>query len=193
MKNMPGVPHKTVISALRDAVAELRVRRRWSREAMADEIVTVYYRDGWDVVVGIDFQDTKPGARDVARALETNADRIWRWLDDQTKSSTLLPLNLFPVVLAVLPADLRLRVLSEVLLPIGIEVSLPVTGELLADHTELTAAAAKESGEGIAAFARLAGPSTAAELRAAEVELVESLEANSAALTFVRQRLSSGV
>lgn len=189
MKHMRDVPHKTFIGALRDAVSRWRARHGWSREAVADEIVAYYRASAYPALLGIEFQDTAPGARDVARALETNADRVWRWLDDQTKDTTLLPLNFAPVVLEVLPADLRLSVLGEMLGPLGLVVSLAQPQAVADSHAALMAAAAKEGGEGLAAFARLAESSSLEALRCAEVELEEALDAKRQALAFVRDRL----
>lgn len=192
MRSMPRVSHKTMIGALRDALTELRQRNRWSRESMADEVIRAYRDGGWDVVVGLEFQDTRPGTRDLARAMDTNADRIWRWLDDQTKSTTLLPANLIPALIHVLPADLRLRVLTEVFGDAGVVFSLPTGPAVQCSHAELMAESAKESGEGLAAFALLAEQGDLDALRRAEVEIVEAVAAMQKSLDFVRTRLSSG-
>lgn len=192
MKSMRRVPQKTVIGALRDALTEWRVRQRWSREAVADEVVKCYRAGAWDAIVGLEFQDTGSGARDIVRAMGTNADRVWRWLDDQTKSSTLLPANLLPSVLAALPPDLRLRVLTEILAPVGIEASIAAIQEVTISHAEVMAEGAKECGEGLAAFALLGGRVRSDDLQRAEIEILEAQTALQKQLDFVRAQMKGG-
>lgn len=41
--------------------------------------------------------------------MKVNADRVFRWLDDGTKDTNLVPANFVPSILAALPTDLKVR------------------------------------------------------------------------------------
>lgn len=49
-----------------------------------------------------------------------NADRVFRWLDDETKDNNLLPANFLPSVLQAMPLDVRTQCIDDVLLPLGL-------------------------------------------------------------------------
>ncbi|BAK76771.1 hypothetical protein NH8B_1956 [Pseudogulbenkiania sp. NH8B] len=183
---MRGFSQKTVIGVVRDHVDIWRKRAGLSLQAAAIEIVETYYRHGYDRVWPLDFHR---GA-DAYASAKANSERIWRWMDDQTKDSTLLPANFFQVVLLTLPMDLRLMCLSELAAPLGVAVSVLQAEEVQAAHSSVMATMAKESGEGIAAFALLAERMTLDQLRRTEAELAEGIAANQQALEFVRRRLS---
>ncbi len=191
MNSMRNRPHKTLIGVLRDAVHAWRQRERWSMESVTDEIVRQYYSRGLDVVWLIDFHRHVEGG-DAVRVIKTNCDRITRWLDDQTKDTNLMSANFVPMLLQVLPADLRLQVMVEAFTPLGIDVSLRVADEVTDSHAALMSALAKESGEGMAAFALLADRCTHDELNRALVEIEEGAAAHQDAAAFIRQRLGRG-
>ncbi len=107
------------------------------------------------------------------RAAKTNAERIARWLDDQTKDSSLLPVNMLPVVLGALPMDLRLACVTEMMGALGFDVAIAKLGIPDATHAALVAAAAKEAGEAVAAFSLLADGMSQPVLMRAKVELEE--------------------
>lgn len=172
MNGMRQIPHKTWIGVVRDAVQLWRQRERWTMEAVADQIVAHYYESGADGVWLVEFQRITPG-RDPMRTLKTNAERIARWLDDQTKDSSLLPANLLPVVLGALPMDLRLACVTEMMGPLGFDVAIAKLGIPDATHAALVAAAAKEAGEAVAAFSLLADGMSQPVLMRAKVELEE--------------------
>ncbi|POB00148.1 hypothetical protein C2134_02855 [Chromobacterium sinusclupearum] len=172
MNGMRHIPHKTWIGVVRDAVQLWRQRERWTLEAVADQIVAHYYESGADGVWLVEFQRTASG-RDPMRALKTNAERVARWLDDQTKDTSLLPANLLPVVLGALPMDLRLACVTEMMGPLGFDVAIAKPGIPDATHAALVAAAAKEAGEAVAAFSLLADGMSQPVLMRAKVELEE--------------------
>jgi hypothetical protein len=191
MNGMRTRPHKTLIGVLRDAVHVWRQRERWTMEAAADEIVQHYYSTAFDGVWLIDFQQPTQG-RDAVRVMKANCERIARWLDDQTKDTTLLPANLVPMLLQALPADLRLQVMVEVFSPLGVDVSLRAREDVTDCHAALMSALAKESGEGMAAFALIAERASHDDLTRVLIEMEESAAAHQEAISYVRQRLGAG-
>lgn len=107
----------TLISIIRAAVTEWRKREDWSREAVVQCIVDAHEQLGGPKATGIKFD---PNTRDVFERAKVNADRVFRWLDDESKDSTLLPANFLQSILAALPMDLRMHCLHEFLRPLGI-------------------------------------------------------------------------
>lgn len=108
---------QTLIGIIRAAVTEWRKREDWSREAVVQAIVEAHEQLGGPKATGIKFD---PNTRDVFERAKVNADRVFRWLDDESKDSTLLPANFVQSILGALPMDLRMHCLHEFLLPIGI-------------------------------------------------------------------------
>jgi Arc/MetJ-type ribon-helix-helix transcriptional regulator len=115
MRNEP----QTLIGVIRSAVNSWRKSQDWSRETAAQQIVEAHEAIGAHQVTGITFD--LPGRDAFARA-KVWGERIFRWLDDETKDSTLLPANLLPSVLAALPMDQRLHCLNEMFGRLGVEV-----------------------------------------------------------------------
>lgn len=191
MQNLQFKPQETPIGALRNALHAWRQRERWSMETLATVVVEHYYASGFDRVWLVEFQQPGRGS-DAARVMKTNAERLGRWLDDQTKDCTLLPFNLLPVLLSALPADLRLQCAVELLLPVGLDVSLRAGEVVQASHASVLACLAKEAGEGLAAFALLADQMGPQELKQALVELEESSQAHVRALGHIRALLDVG-
>lgn len=120
MRNAP----QTLIGIIRTAVTNWRKANSWSRETVAQEIVEAHERIDGPTITGITFD---PPNKDAFSRAKVNGERIARWLDDETKDSTLLPANLLPSVLAAMPMDLRLSVLNEILLPLGVEARSSAT------------------------------------------------------------------
>ncbi|MBN3004497.1 hypothetical protein JW897_12200 [Chromobacterium alkanivorans] len=173
--------HKTVIGVVRDYLDQWRRERGLSLQAAAGEIVEHYFASGMSKVWPVDFHT----GGDAYAAIKANSERIWRWLDDQTKDTTLLPANMLPVVMGVLPFNLRMMCVNELLGPIGLSVSIRQGVLPAVTHAQVLAVSAKESGEAIAALAGLADGWTPQELAAVRAELQEATAAYKAALTFV--------
>lgn len=184
MNFMRRLPHKTWIGVARDAVQQWRQRERWTLEAVTHQIVMHYYESGADGVWLVEFQQTEAGT-DPMRARKTNAERIARWLDDQTKDTSLLPANLLPTVLGALPMDLRLACVTEMIGLLGFDVAIAKPGVPDATHATLVAAAAKEAGEAVAAFSLLADGMNQGALMQAKIELEEGRAALSDAINHV--------
>ncbi|MDR3386839.1 MAG: hypothetical protein P4L92_07280 [Rudaea sp.] len=103
--------HKSRIGIIRDHVAAWRKARGWSRETAAAEIVAAHERIGGHMSGVIVFD--KHG--DVYTTQKNHADRIWRWLDDESKDNNLMPANFENSILAALPIERRVDLLNEIL------------------------------------------------------------------------------
>ncbi|WP_246792003.1 hypothetical protein [Burkholderia perseverans] len=68
--------------------------------------------------VGVRFSDH----HDHSTRQKTNADRVYRWLDDDDNDRNLLSVNMLPSILAGLPVESQLAVLGEILSPSGLSV-----------------------------------------------------------------------
>lgn len=181
MRNTP----QTLISAVREAVSTWRKRERLGIAAVVENIVETHNRLGLDVVTELTFESD----RDAHRRMQTNGDRVMRWLDDETKANNHLPANFLPSVLAALPLDLRIECVDRFLLPAGLSVR-PIDGGGNATVTQTLQAFAKESGEATCAIAALVDGATPAELAVAQRELTESMAAAERALGMVESMLS---
>ncbi|MXR37243.1 hypothetical protein [Craterilacuibacter sinensis] len=185
---MKANPHQTWISVLRDHVGAWRQRKRWSNETVAAEIVESYYQLGFDAVWLVDFHRAGP-CIDPVTVMKTNNQRLVRWLDDQSKDTSLLPANMVPLVLLALPLDLRLSAATEMLSRVGLSVGLRVMGNQAQAHAPLMTRLAREAGEGVAAFASLGEQLDVERLKSAELELEQAAAEIQHSLSFVRNQL----
>ncbi|MDR6447456.1 hypothetical protein J2794_003572 [Paraburkholderia terricola] len=103
--------HKSRIQIIRDHVAAWRKSQSWSRETAAAEIVAAHERIGGHLSGVIVFERSA----DVYTTQKNHADRIWRWLDDESKDSNLMPANFENSILAALPIERRVDLLNEIL------------------------------------------------------------------------------
>lgn len=164
---------QTFIGLLRTAVNTWRTRDRLGQATVVDLVVSVHERLGYDDVTGIRFE---PNTRDTFERMKVNGERVFRWLDDETKDSTLLPTNFIPSILAALPPDLRLDVLDSLLAPFG----LVVRAEVEEGDPELCVHAAlgrlmSEDAKGQQAVLRLATDTSDEAVQEAHRELREAV------------------
>lgn len=181
---------KTLIAMLREAVDAWRRRQRWSMATVVDEIVKTHEAMGFDVLADIHFEPN----RDEVRRMQTNAERVSRWLDDMTKTNNLLPANFVRSVLVALPRDLRIQVVDEFLEGSGLACRVvleAVQGPAMA--SDVVACVARESGEATAAIAALVADAGHERLHQARRELTESIAAQSEALARVEAAIARGV
>lgn len=108
--------HRSPIAAAKATLTDVKNAHGWSRETVVDEIVQAHVRIGAERRVNVRFSDH----HDVVTRQKTNADRVYRWLDDDEKDSNLLSLNMLPSVLAALPVELRVALANEILAPVGL-------------------------------------------------------------------------
>lgn len=116
---MQRATHPSPLAIIRDHVEAWRRENRWSRETLADEIVQAHERLG-----AVDFTRIKfePKTTDTFERMRVNADRLFRWLDDETKDKNLLSVNMIWSVLAAMPLDRRVMLLNDLLRPVDITV-----------------------------------------------------------------------
>ena len=182
---MRGRP-QTLTAIVREAVEAWRKRERWSIATVVQCIVEAHERIGADVLTELRFDSD----RDAVRRMQTNGERVYRWLDDVTKHSNYLPPNFLPSIMAALPMDLRIECADRFLFAAGLAVR-PLEGEC--GHKSVVTAlqvVAKESGEATAAVAALVDGATPEELRVAQRELTESIAAQQSALSDVESMMA---
>lgn len=184
---MRDTSHKTVIGILRDAVEVWRKRGRLSQMAVVDSIVEAHYRLGFDAISEIEFED---GGRDTYRRMQTNAERVYRWLDDQSKPNNLLPTNFITSILAALPSDLLVETVNQLLVRVGLVAHALDSNAKDFDVTRILQAVAREGGEATASLADLLDGASEAELLVAQRQLEESLNVQATALKLVETRLA---
>lgn len=184
---MRNESHKTWIATVLDHVNLWRKRSGWSRESVVQAIVEAHERTGGPANTGIRFE---PHTTDAFERQKVNADRIFRWLDDATKDTNLLPSNFIPSVLAAMPMDVRLHCLDDLLRSLGI-AARPVGG---LEANDLNAVAnlrniMAQNSEAQQAVAALVDGATTDELLKAQRELAESRDATVTALAAVEEAL----
>jgi hypothetical protein len=116
---------RTAVTIVCEHVEDWRRENRWSRETAADLIIQAHERTGGACRTGIVFD---PQTQDAFERMRVNADRVFRWLDNATKDSNLLPINFLWSVLAALPLDRRMRLVNELLAPVDL-ASRELTGD----------------------------------------------------------------
>jgi hypothetical protein len=119
MRQIPHGQHKTLIGIIREHVIAWRTDLRLSREKIVAYIVEKHEEIG--NLSGIVFD---PVTRDEDERRKVNAERVFRWLDDQSKENNLLPANFIPSVLAAMPIERRMACASEILVSVGLGVRL---------------------------------------------------------------------
>jgi hypothetical protein len=177
----------TLITSLRGAVNAWRKREGWSREAVAQEIADQYGQGEGELITGLKFLNHGNTPDAYARA-HANAERIFRWLDDETKDTNLLPANFIPFILQIIPMDLRIECVNEFLEPAGLAVQVVGHG---ADADLLGALKRmyKETGDANSAAVSLLDGATPEELRIAQREFTEAIAAFQDLLPLIQKRL----
>lgn len=133
-----------------------RMRVGGSREAVAAHIVARHETLGLDRSGDVHFD---PPARTDAERLRLNTERIFRWLDDDSKGGDLLPLNSLPAVLAALTLDLRLRLADALLAAAGLRVEALGSGDGVLGPGRLLQRVVRENAEAAATMAEVVGRS----------------------------------
>lgn len=115
---MRNQSHETLISRIAAYVDDWRKASKMSQATVVDEIVKAHERIGGEAATGIRFE----GNQDEFNRQHANSQRVWRWLDDKSKDTNLLPANFIPSILAAMPQETRIAFLSEQLAPLGLGV-----------------------------------------------------------------------
>ncbi|NYT81429.1 hypothetical protein H0A70_07990 [Alcaligenaceae bacterium] len=181
--------HKTVIQIIADAIEAWRKPLLKKREDVADDIVRAHHDTGGVERTGIWIEPPSAGRAEELR-MKANADRIFRWLDDQEKDRNLLPANFLPSLLAGLPLHVRIGVMNDILSPCGLTVR-PVaetsTGLVPIQHlTEMI----REDAEAHQAMATVISCGSTESLKSAQKELTESLGATQKSLVGIEAELA---
>lgn len=183
--------HSTVVGIMREAIEAWRKRERWSQMAVVQAIVEEHEGRALDALTEIHFEHPTTG-RDAYRCMQTNAERVYRWLDDVSKPNNLLPASFIPSVLAALPMDLRIAAANQLLVQAGLAAYALNAKAPRADVTHILQAVAREGGEATASLAELLDGATKAELHAAQIRLADSAAATRSALHHVEFLLANG-
>ena len=165
----------TLIAILRHHVAVWRKGKDWSRETVCQDIVEMHEAIGGPTATRIRFE---PNTRDTYERSKVNADRIFRWLDDETKDVNLLPANFIFSIWSAMPVDIRLACINDCLE----QFELHATGHGDGSDTSLDISfhfrdVVKESGEALLALARVVDDQSLPALEQAEKEIGEAIEA----------------
>lgn len=181
---MRNEPQTTLIGAVRSAVGEWRRREGWSRETVVQEIVAAHEYINGPAVTGIEFDRTN---RDAFQRAKVNAERVFRWLDDEGKDCTLLPANFLPSVLAALPLDLKLNCINQFMRPLGLAVCR-LENDQTADFNAAAAASslAKEGTEAVCKILELGADPSPEQVERVCKELDDVAETVCAAKRSVR-------
>jgi hypothetical protein len=184
---MRNASHKTRIGIIREHVNEWRKAERLSREAIALMIVEAHQKIDGPNRTGIHF-DAHSG--DSFTTAKTHADRIFRWLDDETKDTNFLPANFEDSILFAMPMSRRLACINDLYRPLGIMAQMiGRTDPASLNATIHLVSVGKEASEAVGAIADLVDGVTPAELARADRELAEAEEAIRAARADVRAQL----
>ncbi|MDR5170712.1 hypothetical protein IHQ56_02665 [Methylobacillus flagellatus] len=178
---------QTLIAVIRSAVDTWRRRESWSRESVVDSIVQRYTELRGELVTDVGFDQAQ---RDLVQRLKNNADRLYRWLDDSTKDTNLLPANMVPFVVAALPMDLRLDVAQHLLQHSGLTVRIAAT-DLDGCIVSAVKAVAKETGEGICALVGINADSSPEQINTAIREMTEAHSASGETLVLLESLSAS--
>jgi hypothetical protein len=180
----------TLITSLRGAVIAWRKREGWSREAVASEIARLYAKGDGELITGFKFLNEKDTPDAFARA-HANAERIFRWLDDETKDTNLLPANIYPFILQTIPMDLRIECVNESMEPANLSVQV-FGGASDVDLLDALKRMYKETGDANSAAVSLLDGATPEELRIAQREFTEAIAAFQGLLPLIQARLTNG-
>lgn len=164
---MKDVLHKTLVGILREHVIAWRKAEGWSRETVAQVIIEAHERV--NAIAGITFD---PQTKDIHEIREVNSQRVFRWLDDETKSNNLIPPNFIPSVIYAMPMQRRLACVSELLVPIGVGVHLIDDSEDSAPDINDVIEAQLAHGAALQAATRAVQNPTPENLEAAELHFV---------------------
>lgn len=184
---MRSESHRSWISTILGHFTGWRQAMGWSRESAVQEVVSAHERIGGPVVTGIRFD---PPTRDVFERAKVNADRVFRWLDDSSKDTNLLPVNFMASLLEAMPMDVRQHCLDDLLRPLGLATRvIDGVGVVDVSPVDLLRGMIAENADAQRAVAALLDGATRVELVTAQRELSESIEVTKAARDVVESRL----
>lgn len=180
---------QTLIGILREEISEYRRLNRLSRETIAAGIVEAHERLGADSLCNIRFE---PKTLDTFERMKVNADRIFRWLDDETKDGTLMPANFLQSALAGIPEEVRRRCLDRLLMPLGFAVrSLGLPDTLVPFSAAVATELMREQNEAAIAITGLIDGYDKHELEDAHREVSEAIDAGVKARAMIEAQMAN--
>lgn len=177
--------HDTLISTVLRHVNAWRRDARLSRESVVQLIVEAHERVGEATEIHFDH-----GPSDAFQRMKNNADRVFRWLDDQTKDGNFLPANFLPSILAAMPLEVRCACVNELLAQTDLAAHAVAVGGEHLDPIEALRRVLKEGGDVEQALAGLLDGYDEAELLEAQRQIAEAEQAIKEARTMVEIKLS---
>lgn len=193
MKTMSHKMKKTPLAVLFFHVEAYRRDAYLTREDFAQDVVNAHEAIGGGEVTGVVFDNVqRASVDDDDRRRRTNANKVFRWLDDSTKDRNYLHINLFPSILAALPLDRRVACLNEMFMPVCV-VTKPLASEAGCDipASMMLQTILKECGEAQLAVADLIDGATKPELVKAQKEIGEAVHTLKQAQLSIEARLAS--
>ena len=180
---------RTLISLLASAVNEWRRAEGWSRETVVQVIVEHHQRIGGEQLTGLVFAPPSSDPFDRAKA---SADRVFRWLDDQSKDTNLMPANFLPSLLGAMPLARRAALASELLHELGLAVRPLVTVDSAGglDAVEMLQSLLARHAEAASSVAELVDGVDPGELARAQAGLAAMVAAGQQALHLVEAALA---
>lgn len=175
---MRSVPHKlkrTPLASVLATMDEYRHSKRWSREALVQDMVDAHNKINGPEATGIEYV-APVDPKDIAGPQKINAERVYRWMDE-TKDRNLLPFNAHIAVYGGLPIDSRIKLMNELYNPIGVVVR-PIEAEAVElKPLQLLQRILKECAEAQHAIAGLADGFDSKELSDAHLQVSEAIDA----------------
>ena len=110
---------KTWIGKIRVAMDRWMSCERMDRESLVRLVDEAHEAMGGRALSGVSFA---PNCSDDWMRQRMMVDRLFSWLDDESKGSHLMPANFLPSLLMAMPEELRVACLNDLLEPLGLEV-----------------------------------------------------------------------
>jgi len=164
---------RTVIAILAAAVTKWKDRNKWSRETVTDAIVNFHVANKLQTSKGLNFIEA--GECDEYTRLHTNANKLFRWLDELTKDNNLLPVNFAPSILGSLPTDIKINAINEILITCDCTVN-PINSIVHVDALPMLEAILHDSSEASKAVAALVDGIDPGELERAQETITLAIE-----------------
>ena len=177
---------RTLIAIVMDYVNRWRKANGWSRETVSHVIVEAHQKTGGEEITGIVFDHSR---QDAFTRHKNAADRIFRWLDDSTKDSNLLPANFLLSILAAMPMDMRVACLNDLLRSICVTVRPFVACQDRFDAADMLRRVIKDQSEAEMALVDLVDGATYEELTKASKELSDVI----VVVTDVQRRIETAI
>jgi hypothetical protein len=153
----------------RQALEVWKRREAKGRDGICHQLIMQFEEMGGPEQSGIVFSEHK----DVFERARVNAQKLLRWMDDETKDGGLMNPNFLPWFVAALPQDLGLWLAGELLAPASLTAGVADRGVAVLYPARDLAALGNEAADAISAVASLVDGIDAGEVPHARVQLLE--------------------